>query len=440
MHIASRILSFLRKQIFRSSEKTDENKWVTLERRGFYSLLFGDFREADRLLSESIELGNQKYSVYGFRGRARTLLNSFEPALWDFDQALRRNKDAFELYFYRGDLLRRTREYPDAIMDLTNFIEHTNRPIVGYEARGLCYASLNQHEHAINDFERAIALDPKDSHLFLIRGQSYRSLCRYTEAKKDFDKALEIDPGYGEAYYQRGILYIQIQDRNNALVDIARAADLRVGKAEAMLTDLRFEEVKRDTGETARTSESEESPRAPTSKESTQTQKSEASRASGRSRRQYNTEELADNYVKSLRTLKKPKLSQTELERVTGVDQSTWSRAFRRLKFWEETQTRVNEDLDLKNIMSEAFREINTRIEDLGKRNRQVYKEMSIEPDTIADNSELPQDVAADDVLINKLCKKDLIEEIQRHYPKIDKDKLNDLSEEELRRVYKELG
>lgn len=94
------------------------------------------------------------------RGRALADKGQFDPAIRDFDEAVRLDP-----------------KYPDA-----------------FNNRGVAWSGKGQYEQAIKDFDEAIRLDPNYAIALYNRGLASQNLGRSDEAARYFDMAKQVGP------------------------------------------------------------------------------------------------------------------------------------------------------------------------------------------------------------------------------------------------------
>ncbi len=133
--------------------------------------------------------GNQGQAYY-VRGVAYIVKGDFDPAINDFDEAIRlnsRNAAALEArgyaYYKKGDF---GRAMEDAI--LARF--YNKKSASSYYVLGLAYAGKGNHAGAIAEYSEAIRLEPNLTVAYVNRGLAYERKRDVDHAKADFQAAL----------------------------------------------------------------------------------------------------------------------------------------------------------------------------------------------------------------------------------------------------------
>jgi tetratricopeptide (TPR) repeat protein len=86
-----------------------------------------------------------------------------DPALRDFNQAVRLKPNDAEAYYNRGTAYSQLGKYPEAAQDFEKAIQLKPDYLAAYLGRGLARAKLGDHTAAVRDFDRAILLQPDEA-------------------------------------------------------------------------------------------------------------------------------------------------------------------------------------------------------------------------------------------------------------------------------------
>jgi tetratricopeptide (TPR) repeat protein len=203
-------------------------------------VLLGDYVDADKWLTRSLELTPSDSEGWYYLGRAKYNENRFEEAVNAFDQCLKldrknvkaednrglslqglsRNHEAIAAYrtaiSWQAELQAKN---PGPFINLGSLLMELNRPEEAiaslnealaippetyrsqgmaelepraHEQLGRAYMNLNQLPQAQAELEKAVALVPQDAHLHYLLGQAYRKGGRIEKAKAQFDRYTEL--------------------------------------------------------------------------------------------------------------------------------------------------------------------------------------------------------------------------------------------------------
>jgi len=138
----------------------------------------------------------QSYDYYLNRALLKYMLNDFESALADLDNASNLNADAYEVYFDKG------------------FIN----------------LHIGNMKMAISEFDKAIKLNTSDFEVYLKRAIAKYNLGEYKEALVDIQQSIDLKPS-ADAFYFRGMANIQLGRKSNGCNDLKQS--LQMGNNDA---------------------------------------------------------------------------------------------------------------------------------------------------------------------------------------------------------------
>jgi tetratricopeptide (TPR) repeat protein len=133
---------------------------------------------------------------------------------------------------HRGETYRLMERYEEALADLNQAIELSPDDIWAIASRGLTHQQMGRYEEALVDFTRAIELNPDYTFAIASRGLTYQQMERYEEALADLNRAIELDPDDAWAIADRCLTYQLMGRSEEALADRHRALELGVKPAE----------------------------------------------------------------------------------------------------------------------------------------------------------------------------------------------------------------
>lgn len=141
------------------------------------------------VIASGRESGEKLSRVYYDRGLALLDKNQLDPAIEDFDEAIRLNPKDADAFNARGDAHRLNRD-----------------PF-----------------RATNDYDRAIELKPDDASAYKNRGFVYAETSQSLRAIEDYDQAIKLNSSYANAYYNRSIAKDKTGDKEGAAADLLEA-------------------------------------------------------------------------------------------------------------------------------------------------------------------------------------------------------------------------
>jgi len=125
---------------------------------------FGDYNDriedCDWLLdSGKLTKGITPY-IFGYRGNMYNLMDQYDRAIQDFDQAIRLKPDYYHAFTARGNSYFMMHQYDRAIQDYNQAIRLKSDYSISYHFRGLAYKKKGQFSRAIRDFRMALEINP----------------------------------------------------------------------------------------------------------------------------------------------------------------------------------------------------------------------------------------------------------------------------------------
>ena len=186
--------------------------YVVLEK---YDLALVNFDQA-------IQLDPQKIIAYIRRGRIHSQRGNFARALADFDKAIQLEAERSAGIEQSKVFSKREKDPSSADIqrDPRPWFENL-RPGAAYIDRGRTYIQQEDNDRAIADFTKAIELDPEGASAYNHRGVAYANKLDFDSAIADFDKAIQFDPLLKNAHSNRGLAFSQKGDKARARADFA---------------------------------------------------------------------------------------------------------------------------------------------------------------------------------------------------------------------------
>ena len=182
----------------------DADKWLTLslqwdpsDAEGWYYLgraKYNEnrFEEAIRAFQKCLELHPQHVLAADGQGLSYAGLNRTTDAIASFQNAISWQENAAqrtpEPYIDMGDFFNQQGRFDDALPVLQKAVTIAPRNIRAHEVLGKTLLNLNRLPDAQRELEAAISIDPDQAALHYLLGQVYRKQGRMEEAKSEMDR------------------------------------------------------------------------------------------------------------------------------------------------------------------------------------------------------------------------------------------------------------
>jgi tetratricopeptide (TPR) repeat protein len=223
----------------KASALSDQREASLKATHGRAALLRGQYRDAETLLTESLQSGAlllpTRISALGNRGIARWRLGQSQAAIEDFNAALRLSPEEPMIYNNRGNVLLELRHYAEAAKDFTQAIALIPAYGSAYNNRGNARFLLGDLEGALADYTKAITLMPASAVPFNGRGKVQLALRRPAAALRDFSRAIVLGNRYGQALANRAEALAALHRYSDAANDYTAAIESGVDTARIYL-------------------------------------------------------------------------------------------------------------------------------------------------------------------------------------------------------------
>lgn len=145
------------------------------------------------------------------------LVQDFDNALKDLDEAIRCDSTFFPAYFSRALIYYKQLEY-----------RKRDRK---FEVETVEEQNLQVRNKVREDLDRVIELAPDFVYAYYNRGNILAVMKDYRAALVDYNKAIELDPRFADAYYNRGLTNIFLGNNRQGIQDLSKAGELGIFSA-----------------------------------------------------------------------------------------------------------------------------------------------------------------------------------------------------------------
>lgn len=150
------------------------------------------------------------------------LVQDFDNALSDLDEAIRRDSTFMPAYFSRALIHYKQLEY---MKRDKNYEVEVKMPDGDMQVHAYDYNRIKE------DLDEVIRLAPDFVHAYYNRGNILTAMKDYRAALADYSKAIEIDPRFGDAYFNRGLTNIFLGNNAQGIRDLSKAGELGIFSA-----------------------------------------------------------------------------------------------------------------------------------------------------------------------------------------------------------------
>jgi Flp pilus assembly protein TadD len=185
-------------------------------------VLLRDYVDADKWLTESVELDPRDSEAWYYLGRAKYNEERFTDAIRPFQKCLSldpRNIKAEDNLGLSYAALGRNEEaieaYQKAISWQSDSLVKDSGPYIDF---GSLLLDQNKPETAVGYFKQGVAISPNESRGHAGLGKAYSKLEQLENAQDELEKAVQLAPENGSLHYVLGQIY-----RKRGLVDKAQA-------------------------------------------------------------------------------------------------------------------------------------------------------------------------------------------------------------------------
>jgi tetratricopeptide (TPR) repeat protein len=142
-----------------------------------------------------------------------------------------------QAYYVRGVAYVGKGEFDPAINDFDEAIRLSPRDGSGWEARAYAYYQKGDYDRAIQDGIMSTAFNTKLANAYYVLGMAYSGKGNYAKAIGEFGEAIRVDPNLAVAYVGRGLAYERKGDADRAKADFQSALTRPANKSDISQTD-----------------------------------------------------------------------------------------------------------------------------------------------------------------------------------------------------------
>ena len=201
----------------------NEGLWVE---RGQTYLVLNDYDAARQDLQEAQRLNPAGSEVYLVLGKLFQKQNLPDSALAAFNQAVSADPDNIDAYLLRANQFRELKRVDEAFTDYSRCIQKApNRP-EAYRGIGRLYEDMRDYAQAMSYYSKAINIDPEDAESLFHRGRLHVRYSRNDKALIDLSDAIDLSPFEGKYFSVRAMAYKESEEDTLALLDANRGVEL----------------------------------------------------------------------------------------------------------------------------------------------------------------------------------------------------------------------
>jgi tetratricopeptide (TPR) repeat protein len=197
------------------------------------------YADSVQTFSRFIDRGDAPAVVYVNRGDAFFMLEEYEKAIDDYDEAAQMQESG-ALFFRRATAMIQLGKLAAAEDDISKAIALSPDYADAWRVRGDIAARDFRGENAIEYYSKSLTLDDSDGRVYLGRAVVYRDLNQIDRALADIEEAIELgEDDRAWTFHLRGMCYLDLEKFDRAIADLTTA--IKMGETEAQVFILRAE-------------------------------------------------------------------------------------------------------------------------------------------------------------------------------------------------------
>lgn len=181
------------------------------------------YNEADALIEQALQRGDDSAEIYYWQGRVRAGQNRLDEAVSSYSKAMNRRPDWAAPYRYRAGVFKNMGELEASLEDYTSLLALQPDPLF-YNRRGIVNEELKNFKAAESDYSQAIELNPKWAIPYTNRGFVRMHLKNWSAAQKDLEQSIRLDGATPTPYINlAGVNWLWKKDRKQAYKNLDKA-------------------------------------------------------------------------------------------------------------------------------------------------------------------------------------------------------------------------
>ena len=160
----------------------------------------GDLEHALGAFTRAIELDEDRWEAFRYRGITYAKMGLQDAALSDFDTVIEKNPACAGCFFERANAGMFAGHLADALKDLSECLRLDTHYAPAYSVRAGIYARKGYLQEALEDINSALRIRPGSPEYLHNRAVIMTGLERYGDAIKDYLRVIELDPLSGGSY------------------------------------------------------------------------------------------------------------------------------------------------------------------------------------------------------------------------------------------------
>jgi tetratricopeptide (TPR) repeat protein len=215
-----------------SSKIFSQTNFVKYSEEAYYHYQQNDLINAIKNYSKALEFkseatnGYKIADIYLNRGLCRQMLQSYQGAIADFDEALTIKPEYVKIYQAKTAAYIYSKQYQEALKCANKGLEiKPNDPELICK-KGETLSKMKKYDEAIITLKLLLEDNPRNKKAMKFIAHNYQMKKNWDSALKFFSEAIISDPLDYASFYDRGIAYAETKDTTKALKDIRHAMQL----------------------------------------------------------------------------------------------------------------------------------------------------------------------------------------------------------------------
>lgn len=206
-----------------------------------------DYQTAITEFSKVVEMKNDHYRAFNYRGLSYEAIGEFEKAVADLNKAIEYKPKEAEYHASLGRIYFKMEEYTKAVESLTIAINRDKKTIESYHYKIESYMKLKKYRDAADVAQEVIGRE-KTGENYYLKGVALDSLKEYEGAAYNFGRAIFYSPKIIEAHVGLAHSNLGLHKHDKALVSCDKALTLNSESIEALLVRVDVHIDKKDPG------------------------------------------------------------------------------------------------------------------------------------------------------------------------------------------------